>query len=96
MLTWLWALVADVVEDFIGLGEQPVVVFILVGFDGDASNLLGIDEDIIDFILGGGELAHEAVPGNLGSKIIKEAGLFCPGIGGKIDVVLSFALVLRA
>lgn len=46
-------LVADVVEDFIGLGDQPVVVFILVGFDGDTGNLLGVDEDIINFILGG-------------------------------------------
>lgn len=83
-------LVADVVEDFIGLGEQPVVVFILVGFDGDTSNLLGVDEDIIDFILGRGELAHEAVPGDFGSEIINEAGLFGPGIGGKIDVDFIF------
>ena len=83
-------LVADVVEDFIGLGEQPVVVFILVGFDGDTSNLLGVDEDIIDFILGGGKLAHEAVPGDLGSEIINEAGLFGPGIGSKIDVDFIF------
>lgn len=86
------SLVADVVEDFIGLGEQPVVVFILVGFNGDTSDLLGVDEDIIDFILGGGELAHEAVPGNLGSEIINEAGLFGPGIGGKIDVDFIFCL----
>ena len=83
-------LVADVVEDFIGLGEQPVVVFILVGFDGDTSNLLGVDEDIIDFILGGGKLAHEAVPGDFGSEIINEAGLFGPSIGGKIDVDFIF------
>lgn len=85
-------LVADVVEGFIGLGEQPVVVFILVGFDSDASDLLGVDEDIIDFILGGGKLAHEAVPGDLGSEIINEAGLFGPGIGGKIDVDFIFCL----
>lgn len=83
-------LVADVVEDFIGLGDQPVVVFILVGFNGDASNLLGVDEDIIDFILGRGELAHEAVPGDFGSEIINEAGLFGPGIGSKIDVDFIF------
>lgn len=87
-------LVADVVEGFIGLGEQPVVVFILVGFDGDTSDLLGVDEDIIDFILGGGKLAHEAVPGDLGSEIINEAGLFGPGIGGKIDVDFIFCLGL--
>ena len=85
-------LVADVVEGFIGLGEQPVVVFILVGFDGDTSDLLGVNEDIIDFILGGGELTHEAVPGDLGSEIINEAGLFGPGIGGKIDVDFIFCL----
>ena len=85
-------LVADVVEDFIGLGDQPVVVFILVGFDGDTSNLLGIDEDIIDFILGRGELAHEAVPGDFGSEIINEAGLFGPGIGSEIDVDFIFCL----
>ena len=88
------SLVADVVEDFIGLGEQPVVVFILVGFDSDASDLLGVDKDIIDFILGGGDLAHEAVPGDLGSEIINEAGLFGPGIGGKIDVDFIFCLGL--
>lgn len=88
------SLVADVVEDFIGLGEQPVVVFILVGFDGDTSDLLGVDKDIVDFILGGGDLAHEAVPGDLGSEIINEAGLFGPGIGGKIDVDFIFCLGL--
>lgn len=88
------SLVADVVEDFIGLGEQPVVVFILVGFDGNTSDLLGVDKDIIDFILGGGDLAHEAVPSDLGSEIINEAGLFGPGIGGKIDVDFIFCLGL--